>query len=92
MSMKRSKQRNTGPDRSSEDDAWAKPVDPEPTWAEVASKPDESFTPFALASRYAKGDFILHPKFGKGVVIDAEATRIEVVFQDGKKKLGHSVR
>jgi hypothetical protein len=92
MSMKRSKQRNSGPDRTSEDDAWAKPVDPEPTWADVASKPDESFTPFALSSRYAKGDLISHPKFGKGLVLDAEATRIEVLFQDGKKKLGHAVR
>jgi hypothetical protein len=92
MSMKRSKQRNSGPDRTSADDAWAKPVDPEPTWPDVASKPDESFTPFALSSRYAKGDLISHPKFGKGLVLDAEATRIEVLFQDGKKKLGHAVR
>jgi hypothetical protein len=92
MSMKRSKQRSSGPDRSSgDDDAWAKPAGPEPSWADVDSKPDESFAPFALSSRYAKGDLIKHPKFGKGLVLDAEATRIEVLFQDGKKKLGHSV-
>ena len=91
MSMKRSKQRSSGPDRNSNDDAWAKPAGPEPAWADVDSKPDESFTPFALSSRYAKGDLIKHPKFGKGLVLDAEATRIEVLFQDGKKKLGHSV-
>ena len=91
MSMKRSKQRNSGPDRNSDDDAWAKPASPEPTWADVESKPDESFSPFALSSRYAKGDLIAHPKFGKGLVLDAEPTRIEVLFQDGKKKLGHAV-
>jgi hypothetical protein len=91
MSMKRSKQRTTGPSRNSDDDAWAKPPEPEPTWAEVEGKPDESFIPFVLSSRYAKGDLIRHPKFGKGMVITAEPTRIEVLFQDGKKKLGHSV-
>jgi hypothetical protein len=94
MSMKRSKQRSSGSDRGSSDDGpepWAKPAAPEPTWADVESKPDESFTPFAMSTRYAKGDLIKHPKFGKGLVIDAEPTRIEVLFQEGKKKLGHSV-
>ena len=91
MSMKRSKQRTSGPSRHSDDDAWAKPPEPEPTWAEVEGKPDESFIPFVLSSRYAKGDLIRHPKFGKGMVITAEPTRIEVLFQDGKKKLGHTV-
>jgi hypothetical protein len=91
MSMKRSKQRTSGPSRHSDDDAWAKPPEPEPTWAEVEGKPDESFIPFVLSSRYAKGDLIRHPKFGKGMVITAEPTRIEVLFQDGKKKLGHAV-
>jgi hypothetical protein len=95
MSMKRSKQRNSGPGRQSgrDDDspAWAKPEGPEPAWAEVESKPDASFIPFLLSSRYAKGDLILHPKFGKGLVLGVEGPRIEVLFQDGKKKLGHTV-
>jgi hypothetical protein len=91
MSMKRSKQRNSGPTRrDQEDDAWAKPAGPEPDWAEVESKPDDSFVPFALSSRYAKGDLISHPKFGKGLVLAVEGTRIEVLFRDGKKKLGHA--
>ena len=89
--MKRSKQRSSGSGRQSggDEDAWAKPPEPEPTWAEVEAKPDESFVPFAMSSRYAKGDLIRHPKFGKGLVLGAEPTRIEVLFQDGKKKLGH---
>jgi hypothetical protein len=94
MSMKRSKQRNSGSSRSSgEDDSpiWAKPAEPEPTWAEVESKPEGSFVAFAMSSRYVKGDLISHPKFGKGLVIGVEPTRIEVLFQDGKKKLGHAV-
>lgn len=95
MSMKRSKQRTSGPSRHSGDDddapAWAKPVEAEPSWADVEAKPESSFVPFSLASRYAKGDLILHPKFGKGLVLGAEPTRIDVLFQDGKKKLGHAV-
>ncbi len=95
MSMKRSKQRNSGSGRYSgaDDDAspWSKPAEPEPNWSEVDAKPDASFVPFAMSSRYAKGDLILHPKFGKGLVLGVEGTRIEVLFQDGKKKLGHAV-
>jgi hypothetical protein len=93
MSMKRSKQRSAGSGRYSkdEDSAWSKPPEPDPSWSEVDAKPDDSFVPFALSSRYSKGDLILHPKFGKGLVLGVEATRIEVLFQDGKKKLGHAV-
>jgi hypothetical protein len=92
MSMKRSKQRSSGSGRdSTEHDAWAKPPEPEPEWSVVESKPDEAFVPFAMSTRFSKGDFILHPKFGKGLVLLVEGTRIEVLFQDGKKKLGHAV-
>jgi hypothetical protein len=95
MSMKRSKQRSSGSGRfSGKDDdspAWAKPEGPEPSWADVDAKPEASFVPFALSSRYAKGDLILHPKFGKGLVLGVEGTRIEVLFHDGKKKLGQPV-
>src|SRR5262245_2270816 len=75
MSMKRSKQRSSGSGRYGKDDdssAWGKPADPEPSWSEVESKPDDAFVPFALSSRYAKGDLILHPKFGKGLVLGVE--------------------
>ena len=95
MSMKRSKQRGAGSGRFSgrDDDSpgWSKPTEPEPTWADIESKPDKSFVPFVLSSRYAKGDLILHSKFGKGLVLGVEPNRIEVLFQDGKKKLGHVV-
>jgi hypothetical protein len=96
MSMKRSKQRSSGSARQSgrEDDPppWAKPEGPEATWSDVASKADESFVPFAMSARYSKGDFIAHPKFGKGIVLGVEPTRIEVLFESGKKKLGHGVQ
>jgi hypothetical protein len=90
MSMKRTKQRTAGSDRHSgkEDDSpWAKPQEPDPSFSEVESKPDSAFVPFAMSERFAKGAFILHPKFGRGVVVGVEGPRIEVLFKDGKKKL-----
>ena len=45
--------------------------------------------PYAFTSRFEKGALLAHPKFGKGVVIDVEPQRVEVLFEDGPKKLGH---
>jgi hypothetical protein len=91
MSMKRTKQRGgAGKDKDAGVDFWAKPAAPEKTWDEqVEGKGDEDFAPYNLGERYAKGQLVAHSKFGKGVVVDADATRVEILFQDGKKKLGH---
>jgi hypothetical protein len=90
MSMKRAKQRTGGRDKDIETDFWKKPTEPEKTWEEhVADKPDADFIPYVLSEKFAKGQFLLHTKFGKGVVVDADAARVEILFQEGKKKLGH---
>ena len=93
MSIKRSKQRSHGSGRSSDDEGslgWGKPPEPEKTWAEhLEGKGDDAFVPYAMATRYAKGQLLTHPKFGKGVVVHVEGARIEVLFEEGAKKLGH---
>lgn len=92
MSIKRSKQRSSGSGRGSDDaaDPWAKPPEPEKTWTEqTEGKADDAFVPYALSTRYAKGQLLTHPKFGKGVVVNVEGARIEVLFEEGAKKLGH---
>src|SRR5579862_9818345 len=92
MSIKRSKQRSYGSTRggTGEDDYFAKPAEPEKSWDEhMADKTDDQFVPYALSSKYTKGTLILHSKFGKGVVTSVEATNVQVLFQDGTKKLGH---
>jgi hypothetical protein len=91
MSMKRTKQRGAGSrGNDTEVDFWAKPVEPEKSWNEQTDgKPDDAFAPYVLSQRYAKGQLVSHSKFGKGVVVDADAVRVEILFQDGKKKLGH---
>lgn len=90
MSMKRAKQRTGGREKDTEIDYWAKPTEPEKSWEEqVEGKPDEAFTPYSMAEKYTKGQLVLHSKFGKGVVVDVELVRVEILFQEGKKKLGH---
>jgi hypothetical protein len=93
MSIKRTKQRTSGSrysGREDDDSPFVKPAEPEPQWSEIETKPDDAFQPFSMASHYTKGALILHSKFGKGIVVGVEGARIEVLFQDGKKKLGHA--
>jgi hypothetical protein len=90
MSMKRAKQKSSGKEKDAEVDFWAKPATPEKTWEEATEgKPDADFTQYALTERFTKGQLIAHAKFGKGFVTDVEALRVEILFQEGKKKLGH---
>jgi hypothetical protein len=90
MSMKRTKQRSDDRDKNVATDFWAKPVEPEKTWdQQTEGKDDDAYAAYSMSARYAKGALISHPKFGKGVVVESEANRVEILFQDGKKKLGH---
>lgn len=90
MSMKRAKAKTSGKDKNTETDFWAKPVAPEKTWEEATEgKADDDFTAYAMSLRFTKGQLISHPKFGKGFVTDVDALRVEILFQEGKKKLGH---
>ncbi len=96
MSMKRSKPRSSGSRReeSSSEPEWmrssAKQA-PAKSWAEyVEGQPDDAFTPYALSTRFHEGQLVAHPKFGKGAVTLVIDKRIEVLFSDGKKSLGHA--
>ena len=92
MSMKRTKQRGSGGrrDKDIDQDFWAKPKEAEKTWEQATeNQPEEAFIVYAMTNRYTKGQLVLHPKFGKGIVTDVEASRVEILFQEGKKKLGH---
>ena len=95
MSMKRSKEvrRHSGREEESGDGFFKpKQAAKQYDWEkDVSSQPDESFTKYAPQSRFAKDAFVVHPKFGKGIVIDVEPSRVEVLFQDGPKKLAHGL-
>lgn len=94
MSMKRSKAKSSGSARGQSDEDsnyFAKPKEVEKTWAEqMEGKGDDQFAAYSMASRFPKGQLVFHTKFGKGVVTHVEGARIEVLFEDGVKKLGHA--
>jgi hypothetical protein len=92
MSMKRVKRASTGSSRDSQAEGpfgFSKPTPP-PTWAELTKdKSDDAFKPYAMSSTFAKNDLVMHPKFGKGVVTLVEGNRVEILFEDATRKLGH---
>jgi hypothetical protein len=93
MSIKRTKQRSFGRDREAGESGFGPPKEivPDKTWAEqIEGKSDDAFVPYSMTSKYAKGTLLVHPKFGKGVIVNVEGPRIEVLFEDGAKKLGHT--
>jgi len=95
--MKRTKQYSRNP-RERDVDAeggsfFDKPkvVEPELIWDQhVAGEADDKFVPYSLKTAYQKAALLLHPVFGKGIVTAVDGKRIEVLFKDGKKKLGHA--
>ncbi|MCL2778878.1 MAG: hypothetical protein FWD73_12830 [Polyangiaceae bacterium] len=91
MSMKRTKPRSSGKSQDTDDGGfWLTPSEPEKSWEEqVANKADSEFVAYALTTRLEKGQLVTHSKFGKGIVVHADASKVEILFQDGKKKLGH---
>jgi hypothetical protein len=93
MSIKRTKQRSFGRDREADESGLgaAKPGEPVRTWAElVEGKSDDAFVPYLMTKKYAQGTLLLHTRFGKGAIVNVEGPRIEVLFADGPKKLGHA--
>ena len=93
MSIKRSRHGSHG--RAFRDDIEEAPrpvaAEPEKSWAEhVDGRPDDAFVPYSLSGHFAKGALIAHATFGRGVVVAVVDRRIDVVFEGGKKTLGHA--
>jgi hypothetical protein len=93
MSMKRAKAKSfSGRDTGTDDSTYyKKKTAPELTYEQhMEGKADGEFAAFSMATTYAKGALINHAKFGKGVIVAVEGSRVEVLFADGMKKLGHA--
>ena len=68
----------------------AKTADPKFNWKEhVGSAPDSAFVPYAMVTKYERGALVSHPKFGRGIVTSVEDRRVDVLFEEGAKKLSH---
>lgn len=95
MSIKRSKAKaHKGGRRSDGGDFFAfgsGTPEKEKTWEEhMSDQPEDAFVRYALTGHFAKGTLLAHSTFGKGIVLGDEGARIEVLFADGRKKLGHA--
>jgi len=93
MSMKRTKQRGAAAGRRADYAGFsgAKEKEAEKIWKEdVADQPETSFVPYARTNHFAKGTLIAHTTFGKGLILNVDGARVEVLFEAGMKKLGHA--
>ncbi len=57
---------------------------------DVAPRLGEPFQAYGAAYKYAKDSLVEHAVFGKGIVTRVEGGKIEVLFQQGPKKLAQS--
>ncbi len=92
MSIKRSKTATRGKARAGDGTLFgAKNSEPKWNWKEhVSEEPEDAFLSYDMGNTFAKKALIKHSKFGKGLVIAVDGVRIEVLFEDGTKKLAHT--
>ena len=55
----------------------------------MGDQPDKAFVAYATASTFAKDALVSHPKFGKGIVLEVEGNKINILFEEGIRKLMH---
>lgn len=93
MSIKRTKQVSSGSRRNQDQGLVSfnrKDPEPQKSWDELmAGALEDAFKPYSPEGGFAVGDFLAHTTFGRGVVTATQDNRIEVLFQQGPKKLAH---
>lgn len=93
MSMKRARRASTSAKHQEAEGplSFAGKQEAPKTWDElVGSQPEGAFKPYAISTTFAKHDLLSHSKFGRGIVTLVEGSRVEVLFQDGSRKLAHA--
>jgi hypothetical protein len=94
MSMKRARKTGSG-GRSNEVEGALTPFGQAlpglPDWqSAVGDNADASYRPWSMTASFARDERIEHPKFGRGLVVLVQGTKIQVLFQEGTKMLGHA--
>lgn len=56
-------------------------------WRDAVAAATGPEIPYAATTRFAPGALVLHPKFGKGVVLSASPGKVELLFESGTRKL-----
>lgn len=97
MSIKRTKHYSRTPRERDNDEPESmfslrpKAVEKQWDWAtQVAGQPDAAFAAYSAKAAFNEAALLLHPVFGKGIVTAVDGKRIEVLFQDGRRKLVHA--
>lgn len=95
MSMKRTKKATGGGGRSAPAEGslgFNPPPANMPKWEDIVSdKAEEAFVAYSPGRKFQREELIAHAKFGKGVVFSVDGQRIEVIFQEGVKRLAHGI-
>ncbi len=94
MSMKRTKKATATTRGSSSETSFGfnPPDQVVPTWdVAVGALGADGFIAYAPAQTYKRDTLLDHAKFGRGKVLAVDGGRIEVLFNDGVKKLAHGV-
>jgi hypothetical protein len=61
-----------------------------PKWKEaVGEQPDGAFATYATEATFAKDALVSHSKFGKGIVLEVDGNKIQILFEEGIRKLLH---
>ena len=63
---------------------------PTPAPAPALADPARPVKVYAASMRYEVGDRIAHPKLGTGVVQAVEQTKVDILFEDGRRTLVHA--
>jgi hypothetical protein len=64
---------------------------PEEVWVELKDKTDISqVEPYNMKKKFKEETAIDHPKFGLGVITEANGLAIQVTFEDGERSLVHN--
>jgi hypothetical protein len=53
----------------------------------IAGKSDADFVSYTMQKSFGLGMLLDHPKFGKGVVLNVDGKKMEVLFAEGKRLL-----
>jgi hypothetical protein len=92
MSIHRPKRVSHRSSRDSDNPLDSAPPDKPMSWtAATEGKADADFKAYSVKTTFAQGDLLRHPKFGNGVVVGVESSKIDVMFEDGERKLVHAM-
>lgn len=68
----------------------ARPTAPAPALAPIEADPARPVKAYSASTRYEVADQVAHPTFGTGVVQAVEQTKVDILFESGRRTLVHA--